>query len=106
MPGLDKTGPGGRGPMTGGNRGLCRGMGGAGFGGSGRGQGGGFGLRRGQGSVQAGGDHAAGPSETVLAPSAEPVSGTELNDLRQRVAQVADLLHHITERLADLEAKK
>ncbi len=113
MPGFDKTGPAGLGPMTGKLRGLCRGMGGAGFTGRGIGRGmgggmgqGGGGLRRGQGMVRAEEYPDAGPGETVQAQSAESGSGAEVIDLKRQVEQVAELLQIITEKVAALEAKK
>lgn len=114
MPGFDRTGPTGRGPMTGWNRGLCRRETGVGFSGrglgrgSGRGRGlsGGLGLQRGLGVPQA--EEYAAPvvAEPANALETGSDSGTELADLKRQVEQAVQLLHGLTEKIADLETRK
>jgi len=115
MPGLNQTGPSGRGPMTGRGRGLCVpdrtadtvpisnnvGMGrGLGFG---RGRGLRRGLRRGYGPVNAGGfqanpgmSHQSNPQDLQA----------EIDRIETRAASMQRSLDAINARLADMEKNK
>lgn len=111
MPGFDRTGPQGMGPMTGGARGLCnpagtgytagglygygRGMAyGRGFG---RGFGPGRGLRRGYG---------AGWYPRMAPVSAYPQDETaELNMLKAQATDMKSVLDDIYQRISELEKK-
>ena len=124
MPGGDRTGPMGMGPMTGRGAGYCAGSGAPGFvnrvfgGFFGRGRGGGRGWRNmyyatglpgwarvGIGAVGAAAASAAAPS------AAAPVSGfqtmtpqQELDALRQQAQQASDVLANVQRRISELEA--
>ncbi len=128
MPGGDRTGPMGMGPMTGRRAGYCAGSGAPGFvnralgGFFGRGRGGGRGWRNmfyatglpgwaraGMGAV---GAAAAAPAASAAAPSAAAfVSGfqtmtpqQELDALKQQAQQAADVLASVQRRISELEA--
>lgn len=117
MPGGDRTGPMGMGPMTGRGAGFCAGYGvpgfmnrafGAGF--LGRGRGGGRGWRnmfyatglpgwmRAAGGGMAGAAGAAG-SAPALTPE------QEIHTLKQQAEQAANVLESIRQRISELEAK-
>ena len=104
MPGFDRTGPMGAGPMTGGGRGVCgtAGAGGAGFGGGmgyygrgfrrGFGFGSGIGMRRG---------FAASRAWNQPAYAGNPAD--ELNMLRAEVDSAKNIFDAINRRIAELE---
>ena len=108
MPGFDRSGPMGAGPMTGGRRGLCNPatapgvsafMGGTGYGrgfrgGFGRGRGWRRGLGRGYGWAPA----AAGPVAAID-------SAAELAALRDEAHYLKDSLDAINRRIDELEQK-
>ena len=108
MPGFDRSGPMGAGPMTGGRRGLCNpatardaraviGSYGGGFGfrgGFGRGRGWRRGFGRGYGWLPA----AAGPAVAVD-------SGAELAALRDEADYLKDSLDAIRRRIDEMEPK-
>jgi hypothetical protein len=116
MPGFDRTGPEGMGPMTGGARGLCNPAGAnAGYAGAyGRGRGlgygrgfrGGFGpgrgLRRGFG--------ARGYAPAYAAPTYPPTypagAGNELSALKAQAADMKGALDEINRRIVELEETK
>ena len=103
MPGFDRSGPQGRGPMTGWSRGLCSRTGAEGaFGpGGGRGRGfGGRGARRGLNQQQAVAfrtERFEGAAETVAENGAGPDG--ELASLRQQVQDATALLQEISEKM-------
>jgi len=131
MPGGDRTGPLGAGPMTGRAAGYCAGyampgyanpMGGRG-GGLGFGRGGGFGFGRGGGrgcgnqfyaTGLTGWQRAAGPA-TATAPTAPPppeppqpapeMRQQELAGLSEQLAQATEALNALRARVEELEAK-
>ncbi|MGD9086450.1 MAG: DUF5320 domain-containing protein [Desulfobacterales bacterium] len=108
MPGFDRSGPMGAGPMTGGRRGLCNSataqdarafVGGYGYGrgfrgGFGRGRGWRRGVGRGYGWVPA----ATGPTGAVD-------SGTELAALRDEADYLKESLDAVHRRIDELEQK-
>ena len=129
MPGGDRTGPMGMGPMTGRGAGYCAGTGAPGFvnrtfgGFFGRGRGGGRGWRNmfhatglpgwaraGVGVVGAAVAGAAAPSTaapSAATPAADPQSMTprqELEALKQQAHQAADVLASVQQRISELEA--
>ncbi len=126
MPGGDRTGPAGMGPMTGRAAGFCagypapgfanpiRGGFGGGGGGFGRGRGGGgrgFGWGRGRWSVGApvysapyGAPYAYGAP--FGAPYAQPGPQQEADALKGQVEYLEDTLEGIRKRLAELEAEQ
>ena len=115
MPGFDRTGPGGMGPMTGGGRGLCNHQG------AGRSyRGFGFGFRgdspswpyvgRGRGGMprcrypQASGRGAA----YAMPPAAsyQPTSGEELDFLKEQSMSVKRNMEEIERRIQELEKRE
>ncbi|NOY68801.1 MAG: DUF5320 domain-containing protein [Deltaproteobacteria bacterium] len=110
MPGYDRRGPMGSGPMTGGMRGLCNPaatgnrapfVGGAGVG---RGMGLGRGFRGGMGRGMKGGFGRgfAGYPPTYAGPYADD-STVELNGLKVQADSLRNLLDTISKRIAELE---
>jgi len=97
MPGGDRTGPVGAGPMTGRGLGHCRG-GGAGYGYPGRGMGFGRGFGRGWRHWSAGYEPAYGPYR--------PTREQELADLKAQAEQYGNAVKGINERIAELETEK
>lgn len=88
MPGFDRTGPQGQGPMTGGGRGRCATTAqGAGFG-RGYGQGKGRGFRRGF----------AGDFDTTRV--------TELGELKAQVSSMGEMIASLSRKVSDLLANK
>ena len=128
MPGGDRTGPLGAGPMTGRAAGYCAGyampgyanpMGGRG-GGLGFGRGGGFGFGRGGGrgwrnqyyaTGLTGWQRAAGPATATVPPPPEPPQPApetrqqELAGLSEQLAQATEALNALRARVEELEAK-
>lgn len=123
MPGFNRSGPEGNGPLTGWQRGLCRRaefeeVVGAGRGlgrGRGRGLGRGLGLRRGldiqqsrvapeesAASTPLAGEKVAGDDSLTAAGDA----ASELVSLKKHYREAADLLAAMAERIAVLEVKK
>lgn len=106
MPGFDRTGPQGMGPMTGGARGLCNPSGpGRGYVGAyGRGLGYGRGVRGGfgpgRGMRWGYGPAYAAPAAAAAYPAAGP---EELNVLKAQAADMKNALDEITQRIAELE---
>jgi len=97
MPGYDRTGPRGMGPMTGGGRGLCR-LGyarrrfprwGRCFFGFGRGMGRGWGVYE-------------APEEWYSAPSTDE----ERSILKEELSMLENEMEHIRKRIAELEENK
>lgn len=111
MPGFDRSGPKGIGPMTGWQRGACRATGivdseGAPrFGrGQGRGLGRGLGARRGMGQQRP-----EGQSVVRVAKEAagnEPKSTAEMASLKKQYQQAAELLDAISKKIELLETGK
>ena len=123
MPGGDRTGPMGQGPMTGRRAGYCGGSavpgyasGGFGRGGAGRGRGGQFGRRNmfhatGLTGWQraAGADQAVPPvgaSQPVPPAEATPDRTQELEILKRQAEQLADTLEQITGRIDELRSEQ
>ena len=104
MPGFDLRGPLGQGPMTGRQRGMCRGTDTESFSGFARGQGGGFGLRRGFGNIK----NQRNRFENTPANDSGPETGTasELASLKMRYQAAIEMLDAMTERIAVLETRK
>ncbi|HMA99367.1 MAG TPA: DUF5320 domain-containing protein [Spirochaetota bacterium] len=114
MPGGDRTGPAGMGPMTGRAAGYCAGytapgyvnpVPGAGYGygrGRGWGRGRGFGFRGGVGTVPAGGAYPYTPAYNYpAAPAMQPEQ--EASVLRDQAKALENNLKQINKRLQDLE---
>ena len=109
MPGFDRTGPQGEGPMTGGGRGFCNPAGAQYPLGRGRGFGGGRGLGRGYGPGRGYGQRGVnpaprgyygpgyGPQPYSMAPS------EEINALRAETDAIKGSLDEIKRRLAELQ---
>jgi hypothetical protein len=125
MPGGDKTGPVGAGPMTGRGAGYCAGFGRPGYinpgfargGGFGQGRRGGFGNRGGAGRgwrrMFWGADYSAWPSATGPFPYETNVSAgrrysrnEELRDLKSQADYLNDALAEINRRIEDLERER
>ena len=123
MPGGDRTGPMGRGPMTGRGAGYCAGFGmpgymnfgpGRGFR-VGRGWGGGFGMGfrggRGRRSMFYGGGFQVDPiAGGVYSPpygyAAPAAARDELADLKNQAGYLSDLLKDINRRIDELQSAK
>lgn len=118
MPGFDRTGPRGEGPMTGGGRGLCNSYG-SGYGrpygfygvgrggmpwGGGRGRAWGGGRGRGRGFGRAGFGGWDYPYANPVAPG--PSEDDEKRYLADQMSALEDELRAIKERLAELDKKK
>ena len=104
MPGFDRSGPMGGGPMTGGARGYCN-SGYAGYGrpagygrgmGYGRSYGAGRGFRRGYGGRGA-------PYAPAVVSGYAPGPADELNDLKQQADSIKNTLDAISSRIAEIE---
>ncbi len=122
MPGGDRTGPAGMGPMTGRAAGFCAGfsvpgyanpVGGRGYGGRGRGfRGGGFGRGRGFGWAGAGYgmpayEGAVNPYAYGGAPFTQTVAPQqELDSLKGQAEYLEDSLDGIKKRIEELENQK
>ncbi|MGI6415636.1 MAG: DUF5320 domain-containing protein [Thermoguttaceae bacterium] len=120
MPGGDRTGPMGMGPMTGRGAGFCAGFatpgfvsGGRGF--FGRGRGGGRGWRNmfyatglpGWARMGAGAAGAVPVGAPVGAPVTAPAAATgqeQLDALKQQAQNLADMLDDIRQRISQLES--
>lgn len=113
MPGFDRTGPTGAGPMTGRSRGRCNCRRADALPDSGgRGYGGGFGFRRGfsgggrwprgQGRTFAAG-FGGYPSVAAAGYAMEPAE--ELEDLKQQAAEMSNALNAINKRIDALQPK-
>jgi hypothetical protein len=101
MPGGDRTGPRGEGPLTGWGRGYCRG-GGPGWA-RGCGWGGGWGFRGGRGrggGFRHGWGWRGGPDWSAYGP---PSRDTELAWLREEAKNIEAVLGDLRARIADLE---
>ena len=122
MPGGDRTGPAGLGPMTGRGAGLCAGypgpgymnpVGGRGFGGFGRGRGGGRGRRNWFYATGLPGWQRAGmgyPAYGSVAPNATPFAPAmtkeqELESLKGQAEYFEDALEGIKKRVEELQAE-
>ena len=119
MPGGDRTGPMGAGPMTGRGAGFCAGynvpgfanpVGGRGLG-FGRGRGGfgrgfGRGWGRGAGWGAGGGYGWSGYGYGQYAQPAAPTKEQEVEGLRNEAQFLKDSLEQINQRLAELESKE
>ena len=114
MPGFDRTGPMGAGPMTGGARGMCNPAGvgvGTGYGGAvgyGRGMafrrgygGGGFGMGRGRGFGRGYGWY-----PPVAGPVVAPQPANELEMLKSQADYLQQSLATIQSRIGQLEGDK
>lgn len=124
MPGGDRTGPTGMGPMTGRGAGYCAGTGAPGFvnrafgGFFGRGRGGGRGWRNmfyatgmpgwaraGVGAIGAAVAGAAAPNAATPAAGFRSMTPQqELDALKQQARQAADVLASVQQRISELEA--
>ena len=96
MPGFNKTGPQGQGPMTGGGRGPC---------GAGRGPGGGQGRGRGQGMGRGRGGRGAGGGQNQDWGPSTTGTNDEVARLREQSNQLKSQLEQIANRLAELQEK-
>ncbi|MBW2709662.1 MAG: DUF5320 domain-containing protein [Deltaproteobacteria bacterium] len=107
MPGFNRTGPMGEGPMTGGGRGYCTGAD-SGFQpnygrqGSGRGQGGGRGRGYGGGGFRRAGGNPAGNAPQYNAPD-NVNRADELGMLKAQAAEIKSALDNIQRRMAELD---
>lgn len=107
MPGFDRTGPRGMGPMTGGRRGLCgagRAANNTGYGyGFGRGRGRGFGPGYGQGR---GFNRFSGmPTAPYYGPAPYPANaGDEAAMLREDARNLEKELQAVNNRISELES--
>ncbi len=109
MPGFDRTGPRGEGPMTGGGRGMCNPAGGTGgYGGYGLGRGGmpwgggrgrGFGGGRGWGRGFGRGWFGAGAAAPIAAPTADD----ERRYLADQLSHLENEVRAIKDRLSQLD---
>lgn len=115
MPGGDRTGPAGMGPMTGRGAGVCAGFNvpgfrnrGFGFLGRGRGGGGGGWGRRNMyyATGLTGWQRAAMGAATPLDATAAPTAETEKQFIEAEVGVMQSQLEEIKKRLAELEAGK
>lgn len=111
MPWGDRTGPMGRGQMTGRRAGFCAGFDGPGFANPGVGFGGGRGMGRGRGFWRGGAPYPypAEPARTVpveRVPMYEYRKEDELADLKAEKEMIERELKAISERLKELESKK
>ena len=110
MPGGDRTGPAGFGPMTGRGMGYCAGYAAPGFAnpafgrGFGRG-GGGFGWRNRYWATGVPGWAAFGGTATA-APFASPTAEQEVEILKGQAENMSGALEDIKARIAQLEAEK
>ena len=116
MPGGDRTGPAGMGPMTGRAAGFCAGYPAPGFvgGGYGRGFGGGRGRGRGNWGYGRGAARwtlpafvgAGYPAPPPSAPAAPATSDEQLVDaLKQQLEGLTQALNDVKSRIAELEAQ-
>jgi hypothetical protein len=106
MPGFDRTGPIGAGPMTGGHRGLCGGTYGRPVNiGYGYGGGRGMGLRRGHGRVRGFGYRGYGgyPASPVFGSTYPVSSADEMAMLQAEANAMKASLESIQNRIAELE---
>lgn len=110
MPGFDRSGPMGAGPMTGGRRGLCGGNynrpGTMGYGyGYGGGRGMGMGFRRGYGRGRGFGYPAYGgyPAPPAFGPAYPVSSADEMAMLKAEANAMQASLESIQNRIAELE---
>jgi len=111
MPGGDRTGPAGMGPMTGRRAGFCAGFNvpgfaNRGFGLFGRGRGGGGGRGRRNMFYATGLTGWQRAMMGASAPSAAPTAETEKQFLEAQVGVMQSQLEEIKKRLAELEAAK
>lgn len=105
MPGGDRTGPAGFGPMTGRGAGFCAGNTVPGYANAGRGWGWGRGMGRGRGYGRGFGFR-GGMGGFMPAASGVVTSEQELKSLRQEAEFLADSLGQINERIEQLEKDK
>ena len=112
MPGGDRTGPTGMGPMTGRGAGFCAGAGVPGFmnrwfrgGFFGRGRGGGRGWRNMFHATGLTGWQRAGMAAPWGAPAGAVNPEQEIDVLKQQAEQMAGALDSIRQRISELEAK-
>ena len=103
MPGGDRTGPDGMGPVTGRGLGYCTGNQAPGYAypSPGRGFGRGRGMGRGRGWGRRGGWSAA-PAWYAPAPPVAPAPEQELDGLRRAAEQTREALKRIEERIEEL----
>lgn len=106
MPGFDRSGPMGAGPMTGGRRGMCGGAtgrpGNIGHGtGAGRGLGFGRGHARGRGFKDAG--YGGYPVPRAIGPAGPPNRTDEMAMLQAEANAMKNSLESIQNRIAELE---
>jgi len=114
MPGGDKTGPTGAGPMTGRGAGFCSGNGMPGFANPGFNRfGGGMGFRRGGGGRgrrnrwsrpgRGFGPGMYGPAQWGWGQPADVPAGSELTELKAEAAELKQTLEEINRRISQLE---
>lgn len=112
MSGLDRSGPEGRGPSTGRQRGLCRRLEPEGTAVFGRGRGMGRGLGLGRNSIVSQNEErsqesgASATNVTAKTAGDEPAAAAELVSLKKHYREAVELLDAMAERIAVLEAKK
>ncbi|MBP7831251.1 MAG: DUF5320 domain-containing protein [Kiritimatiellae bacterium] len=119
MPGGDKTGPAGMGPMTGRAAGYCAGYGAPGYANAGWGRGFGMGFGRGRGGGFGGGRgwrhrfYATGVPGWARpgvpygpAHAAAPTEEQELEMLNRRAEYFGDALADVKKRIEELQAEK
>jgi hypothetical protein len=102
MPDMDRSGPRGEGPLTGGRRGLCNGTEGHGFGRGGRARGGGRGRARGRGRGWAWsyGNERAGLTGYPLPDEPQVGAGATISGILERLSQLAAAVADLHERFA------
>lgn len=105
MPGLNKQGPDGAGPMTGRQRGMCRRTENQSLGGYGSGRGRGMGMGRGSGqgrNLQPGRRF----DQNAETQSTRDAGSEELRDLKEQYQAAQQALNMIEKKIASLEGGK
>ena len=107
MPGFDRTGPMGDGPMTGRARGYCRTGGADGtFGPGRRGGGGGFGRRFNASGANSGRRAGRGRMASPVPYEETGTENSEITDLKQQVQQIGDTLADLMEQVATITKRQ
>ncbi len=105
MPGFDRSGPTGAGPMTGGGRGRCGGAYDQAAGGYGAGYGRGMGFRRGNGRGRGFGFAGRGryPMAGAYGPGYPAAPADEMTMLKEEARAMQASLEAVQKRISDLE---